>query len=423
MSLLLFMQKIFLFLTFAFVLLGTSACRSISNQDKTTVIRLSGWQSSPSESRLLAKAIEEFEKKNPNIQVKHEVINSQYMDVMKTRLIGNVAPDVFYLEAFEAPSLMKYDVLEPLEAYIEANYDLSDFEPALLDAFRYNGKLYGIPKDFSTLALFYNKKALAEANLSEPPKTWHELEEYAQKLTVDRNHDGRIDRYGLGIVPELPRNVFMLKSFGGELVDRFDRAVFASPSSLKGLQLLIDMYRRDRSAVQPSDVGANSNSEAFGRGSVAMVIEGAWAIPYLQETFPDLQFGTAEIPTIDGRKGTMAFVVAYAIDRESKNKEAAWKLIEYLTSREGMKSWANSGFALPSRKSIAAELKYDRNPLYAPLIAGASYATIWQFGETAPAIVTNFDNQFVSALLGQQPLSQAMQRAQNSANREIYWSK
>lgn len=417
------MKKLLLSLICLFLLLGMSACRSGSKKAEKIVIRLSGWQSSPSESRLLAKAIDEFEKKNPNIKVKHEVINSQYMDVIKTRLIGNVAPDVFYLEAFEAPSLLKYGVLEPLDSYIKAQYDLSDFEPALLDAFRYKGKLYGIPKDFSTLALFYNKDALAEANITEPPKTWDDLSQYAKKLTVDRNKDGKIDRYGLGILPELPRNVFMLEAFGGKLVDEDDRAVFASPSSLKGLQLLIDLYRRDRSAVQPSDVGANNNSETFGRGSVAMVIDGAWAIPYLQETFPNLNFGTAEIPTIEGRKGTMAFVVAYVINRNSKRKDAAWKLIEYLTSQEGMKSWAESGLALPSRQSIAAELKYDRHLLYAPLVAGASYATIWQFGETAPAIVTNFDNQFISALLGQQPLSKAMQRAQDSANREIYWSK
>jgi multiple sugar transport system substrate-binding protein len=87
-----------------------------------------------------------------------------------------------------------------------------------------------------------------------------------------------------------------------------------------------------------------------------------------------------------------------------------------------MKAWANQGVALPSRRSVLARLKYDRNPIYAPLVTGAKYGTIWQAGETLPTIMTNFDNQFVSAMLGQQPLTDAMKRAQETANREIYLS-
>jgi multiple sugar transport system substrate-binding protein len=403
-----------------FCCLLLSACRS--NAPQKIEISLSGWQSNPNEAKLLDQVINQFEAKNPNIRVKREVINIQYMDVIRTRLIGDVAPDVFYLEAVEAPMLMKRGVLEPLNGYINPAFKLDDFEPNLLQAFQHNGTLYGIPKDFSTLALFYNQQAFQAANLKQPPRTWAELNDYAQKLTVDQTGDGKIDQFGIGVAPELPRQAFMIRALGGQLIDQHQYAAFANPNGIKGLQLVIDQYRQYRSAAQPSDVGASSNSEAFGQGKVAMAFEGAWAIPYLKETFPKLQFATAEIPTIAGKKGTMVFTVGYVINRQSKHKAAAWKLIEYLTSQQGMRTWATQGLALPSRRSIAAELKYDRNPLYAPLAAGAQYATIWQGGETLPTIMTSFDNQFVSALLGQQPLSAAMQRAQESANREIYLS-
>lgn len=409
-------------LIFSLLLVLPSACRLQSDKPETIEITLSGWQSNPNESKLLAKVISEFEAKHPNIRVKREVINSQYMDVMRTRLIGDVAPDVFYLEALEAPTLMQSGVLEPLNQYIKPNFNLNDFEPNLLNAFKQNGKLYGIPKDFSTLALFYNQTAFKAANLKEPPKTWAQLNEYAKRLTLDRNQDGKIDQYGIGIAPELPRQAFMIRAFGGQLVDQNQNAAFASPNGIRGLQLVIEQYRRDRTAAQPSDVGANSNSEAFGQGKVAMALEGAWAIPYLKETFPKVKFATAEVPTIAGKKGTMAFTVGYVMNRQSKHKPEAWKLIEFLTSKQGMKTWATQGLALPSRRSVAAELKYDRNPLYAPLVAGAKYATIWQGGETLPTIMTSFDNQFISALLGQQPLPEAMKRAEETANREIYLS-
>jgi multiple sugar transport system substrate-binding protein len=158
----------------------------------------------------------------------------------------------------------------------------------------------------------------------------------------------------------------------------------------------------------------------FGQGRAAMVLSGAWTIPYFKETFPNLKFSTAEVPTINGRKGTMAYTVAYVMNRNAKHKQAAWKLIQYLTSVEGMKISGNQGFALPSRRSVLAELGYDRHPLYSSLVAGSSYATTWQAGETLPTILTNFDNQFISALIGQQSLPEAMKKAQETANREIY---
>jgi multiple sugar transport system substrate-binding protein len=414
-----FMRKL-LSCSIAVSLFCFTGCQS--NSDNKVEITLSGWQSNPNEGKSLDKVIREFEAKNPNIKVKREVINSQYMDVIRTRLIGDVAPDVFYLEAFEAPTLIKYGVLEPLNSYIKPDFKLNDFEPNLLNAFKRNNTVYGIPKDFSTLALFYNSDALKKAGLSKPPETWNELRNYAKKLTIDKNKDGKIDQYGIGIAPELPRQTFMIKAFGGSLVDQNNNAAFANAKGLKGLQLVIDQYRRDRAAAQPSDVGANSNSEAFGQGRIAMAIEGAWAVPYLKETFPNLNFQTAEIPKINNRNGTMIFTVGYVMNRQSKHKNESWKLIQYLTNETGMKTWANQGVSLPSRQSVLAGLRYDRNPIYAPLVSGAKYGTIWQAGETLPTIMTNFDNQFVSAMLGQQTLSEAMKRAQETANREIYLS-
>ena len=385
-----------------------------SDTDNRTTVTLSGWQSSPTEKERLEQVLRDFEAKHPSIKVKFEVISDQYMDVIKTRLIGDAAPDVFYLDAFDAPLLMKYGVLEPLNDYLDA-IDLTDFKPSLLEAFTDEGKIYGLPKDFSTLALFYNKQLFQPAQLTEPPKTWQDLQNYSRKLTLDQ--DGRKEHYGLGITPELARQAFLIKAFGGTLVNQKEEATFATARGLKGLQKLVDLYR-NRTAALPSDVGASSGSEMFGQGKAAMVIEGPWAIPYLQETFPDIEFATDQVPTLGGKRGTMAYTVAYVMNRQAKHKQAAWELIAYLTGQEGMKAWATAGLVLPSRQSVLAALGYEQNPLYAPFIKGTAYATIWQAGENLPAIANQFNNQFLSALLGQ-PLTVAMKKAQATANREI----
>jgi len=387
--------------------------QSSSSASAPVTVKLSGWGGSPVEQKLLKQVLQDFEAQHPHIKVKYEVISDQYMDVIKTRLIGEAAPDVFYLDALEAPFLMSQNVLEPLDNYITPEFDLSDFEANLLDNFKYQNHIYGFPKDYSTLALFYNKKAFAAAGLSSPPATWTELRTYSQQLT------GKLNKYGFGEAPELARQVYKIKAFGGEVINQNGYATFASEAGLRGFQLVIDQYQKDKSSAQKSDVGTNSGSEMFGQEKVAMVIEGNWAIPYLQETFPQLEFATAQLPTINNKKGTMVFTVAYVMSKQSQHKAEAWELISYLTGKAGMQKWTSTGFALPTRKSVSQKFGYEQDPLRSPLVAGVDDATPWQVGKYPAPIVNNFDNQFVSALLGQQPLKQAMLRAQNQANKQI----
>jgi maltose-binding protein MalE len=121
-------------------------------------VKLSGWIGNPLEQKLLKQVIQDFERQHPQIKVKYEAIADQYMDVIKTRLVGEAAPDVFYLDALEAPFLMGQNVLEPLDNYINPKFDLTDIEPNLLKSFKYQNHIYGLPKDYSTLALFYNQR-------------------------------------------------------------------------------------------------------------------------------------------------------------------------------------------------------------------------------------------------------------------------
>jgi multiple sugar transport system substrate-binding protein len=384
-----------------------------------TTLKLGGWGASPAEQRLLKNVLHDFEVQHPNIRVKDEFIAEPYMDIIKTRLVGEAAPDVFYLDGLEAPFLMGQDVLEPLDGYIKPEFDLPDFEETLLNIFKYNNRIYGFPKDYSTLALFYNKKAFANAGLESPPTTWEELRADAKKLTKDTNNDGRIDQYGFGETHELARHAYKIKAFGGRLIDHNSRAAFANQQALQGLQLVLDQYQKERSSANKTDVGTNSGSEMFGQGKAAMVIEGNWAIPFLKETFPKLDFATAEIPKVNNQSGTMIFTVAYVMNKQSKHKSEAWELISYLTGKEGMQKWTGTGFALPTRKSVAANLGYEQDPLRSSLVAGVNYGTPWQVGKFPAAIMNNFDNQFISAMLGEQTLLQAMQRAQNQANQLI----
>lgn len=400
----------------------SAGSNSHENAHRVT-LKMSGWGASPAERRQLQQLLTRFEAQHPHIQVKFEEIADQYMDVMKTRLIGDAAPDVFYLDALEAPFLMANHVLEPLNAYITPEFDLADFEENLLAPFQQQDQIFGLPKDYSTLALFYNQQAFKEAGIAHPPTTWDELQAIAQQLTLDRNHDGRPEQYGLGILPELARQAYLIRAFGGQVVDQQGYAAFASPQAVDGLSLVVNPYRDDHTIARPLDAGANSGTEMFGQAKAAMVIEGNWAIPFLADTFPEIQYATAEVPRVNNQPGTMVYTVAYVMNRQSRHKLEAWELIAYLTGKDGMTQWTETGIALPTRKSVAANLHLENDVRRSALVAGVPYATPWQLGPYPAVIFNQFNNQFISAMLGEQSLPTALQRAQDQANQQIQASE
>ena len=250
-------KKLFSFLAILLVftlligILDNLFLSNISTSSDIVTIKFSGWGASSLEQKLLKQLLKDFEIEHPNIRVKYEVINDQYMDVIKTRLVGEAAPDVFYLDALEAPFLMSQNVLESLDSYIKPEFDLNDFEQTLLESFKYENQIYGLPKDYSTLALFYNKKTLSKKGFTNPPDTWKELRNFSQKLTEDSDNNGRIDKYGFGETLELARQAYKIKAFDGRIIDKNNGyAAFASPEALQGLQLAVEQYQQEKTSAQ-----------------------------------------------------------------------------------------------------------------------------------------------------------------------------
>ncbi len=359
------------------------------------IVRLAG-SMSPGEFILVPKVLAKFKEKYPDIEVKYELISGSYLDIIQTRIAGGTPPSVFYLDDLYAPDFMSKGVLEPLDEYIKRdNIDLSDFYSNLLTAFQYKGKTYGLPKDYNTLGLFYNKKIFSDAGLK-PPKNWEELYAIAKKLTGERN--GKMT-YGLCLPPDLARWLPFLYQADGKLIDSDGKKMaINSPEGLKALKYYAKLID-DKIAVKPSSVGATWCGQAFGLGKVAMAIEGGWLIPSLTNDFPKLEYSIAKLPK-DKKNSTIAFTVAYAISKRCKNKEAAWQLIKYLTGKEGMRAWTELGMALPSRESVAKSGNYyKKNPQWKELIASTKFARPWQFTPGFGRISRNITNNIESVFL------------------------
>lgn len=404
------------------MLVTTTGCSNDNGAEASgdldgTTITVGIWHGNDTEEAAREEVFSSFEEKTGiNVDVR---VYTDFETQLKTDLVGGTAPDVFYVDAFLAPSLIAEGVLTPLDDFIAntEGFDVEDFYVPALEAFQgTDGGQYGLPKDLSTLGLFYNERLLEEAGVSpdDIPTEAADLPAFLADLQ-EKLPEGVVA--GL-TTAELSRHMFMLQANGTNVADDEGYAVLTEADQLEYLQMLIDAYQ-DGIIQRPVDLGHGWSGDSFGSESAAIMIEGNWAIAHIQQNFPDVEFGTREVPTMAGHSGSMMFTVSYAMNAASENQEAAWEFINYVTGTEGMTTAADIASLIPSRQSSSEELDLENHELLAPFAAAASYATPWQKGTTLSIIFREYNNLLPVALTGEMTLEEAMNAAEEAANRDI----
>lgn len=346
-----------------------------------TEVRLSGWASSPSETALLESLLYKFSVENPDILVKYEPITGDYKQALLTGIASGTEPDIFYVDIFWWQELAKNDVLLPIDDMMKASgVKREDFIPSLIDAFTFDGKTYGIPKDFNTLGMFYNKDLFDKAGLEYPTDdwTWDNLKESAAKLTDLSDTNKPV--YGFCTPPDPGRFPAFVFQNGGTVMNAdFSDTTLDSDAAVKAAEFYTS-FRSEKIGAIPSDLGEGWQGTLFGKGQCAMVYEGGWLIPYLRDQFPGTKYGVVLPPAGPAGEGNMIFTVAWGISANTKNPEATWKVMEFLTNEASQTAVLESGFALPSRISLQDSDYLKNNPNTAAIFKGAlnnAYPFFW----------------------------------------------
>lgn len=341
-------------------------------------LRFSSWQSSPTEERIIRECLEDFKKAQPEIDFDYQPIPGNYPEKIQLMLGTGKAPDLFWLKGDTAPAYLNFEVLKPLDEFLEQDpdFDVDDFFPVFKDAFKYKGKYYGFGKDFNAYVLFYNEDMFKEAGINEPPKDWRELEAFAKALTTNDPANNKITRHGMVIEPTIDMVLPFAFQNNGQIIDAENTITIGEPAFTEALEFYISLYENNIATI-PADQGAGWNGDVFGRGKAAMAVSGAWMIPYLKENYPDINFKVAELPA-GKRKATVAFCNAYVMPENSKFASDSWAMISYLAGKEGMKTWTSSGIALPTRKSVALENGFYEDSTFGVFMKSTEYATMYK---------------------------------------------
>jgi multiple sugar transport system substrate-binding protein len=347
---------------------------------------LSGWQSSGDEGKALDAVLAGFKAAYPNIKLDYQPVATDYATAMAAKFSSGAPPDVFYVDSSLAPDWIDQGVLEDVGTMAtERGFDTSQFFPGYLDAFKGpDGKIYGFPKDGNTLGMAYNTDMFSAAGL-QPPTTWDELKAAATKLTTG-------NQKAFCLSSTLDRALAFIYQNGGSLLsDDKTTDTIDTPEVKDALTTYLGWFKSGQGG-RPADLkGDDWCGKALGLKQVAMIFEGGWLDPYMKSTYPGTNYAWAEMPK-GTQQATLGFTVSYSIGADSKNKDAAWVLLTYLTGPDGMKIWTQGGIANPSRKDVPPAAGKEI------LVKGADYAKPWSFIPGFSKINDAFNNAMTAQI-------------------------
>jgi multiple sugar transport system substrate-binding protein len=347
-------------------------------------VTLGQWESSPAEGTALKSALDAFATAYPKIKVTQTTIPGDYRAAMVTKFGASDVPDLFYVNAEYAPEWMSNGFLQPLDDYIQRQaFDTSKFFPDYASIFQQDGVTYGLPKDGNTIAMAVNTDLVPN-----PPTTMDELVQVAQSL----KGNSKI-KAPMCLNPALDRGLAFLYAQGGSLLsDDGTTATIDSPASKTAVQWYMDLFKNGLGETN-TQLGDGWCGEALGKGDVAIAFEGGW-LKGAMDAFPDTKWKFVEMPTgSSGQKVTINYTAAYSIGTDSKNKDQAWVLMQYLTGPEGMAKWTAGGIAVPSRSDVAVPQGCE------VIVAGAAYAKAGSgFMPGYPDVQKAFSDEFQKQL-------------------------
>ncbi len=362
--------------------------------------------------RLLDEVIGE-ELAAEGITLKYEPLEGDYNAALFNQLSAGTAGDIFYIPVETAPGIIATGKVLPLA---DLSVDTSPFIGSLLAPYSIDGKVYGIPKDFNTLALHYNKDLFDEAGVEYPndDDNWDTL---AEKIRGVAALGG--DVKGICFPAGYDRFGAFAFATGWAPFDAEGKTNLTDPNFKAAVEWYTGLVK-EGVAVQPSDIGAGWTGDCLKSDNVGIAIEGAWILGFLRDNAPNLQYGTAKMPMgPSGQRGNFIYTVAYGVNADSPNQEAAAKVLQALTSEKAQQWVLEQGLAIPSRSSIA------NNPYFAEqtpeamankaVFEGAADGNVYgfQFGSVGTDWMTPVNAALAAIMTGQKDVDTALTDAQS----------
>ncbi|HEX6703193.1 MAG TPA: sugar ABC transporter substrate-binding protein [Albitalea sp.] len=319
----------------------------------------------------------DFEKANPGITIRIVQTGwADYWTVLATSFVSGTAPDVITDHLMKYPEFAKNNQIVDLMPYIRGdNIDTSVYAPGLYELWGRDGRQYGLPKHWDTVAMAVNmdhaRKAgvtLAELqDMNWNPRDGGSFETIVRRLTLDAKGNNALS-------PQFDKRHVVMYGYQnpghGGMMGQTDWSHFAvsngfrfqdrpwdpnfhydDPKLVQTLVYLASLPGKGLSA--PYEHAKPLGSKAmFIAGKVAIVPEGSWMVTNFRD---HARFAHAWVPLPVGPIGTRASMfngIADSISSGSRVKEEAWKWVKYLGSTACQEVVASHGVVFPAIKGM-----------------------------------------------------------------------
>ncbi|WP_226891357.1 ABC transporter substrate-binding protein [Paraclostridium bifermentans] len=351
-------------------------------------------------------SINDFEKDNPNVDV--QVIPAGW-DEANSKLVSliqaNDDPDVIITGSRSLRQFTEMGAIEKLDTYMTDSFKESRVENVLNTA-NINGAQYGIPLAFSSRALYYRTDLIKE-----PPTTWDELLEIAETITKENP-----EIYGFAIPTDITSGTDELFNFiyqnGGSATDENGNIKLATDENIETLEFLKE-FNDKKIIPDPVSTSRSDQAKMFQNGNLAMFISGPWEKETLDSSADTAPYAVVLLPA--GTKMAETLVTdSFSISSQSKNKELAWKLIEYMGQFEYQNAYDEAIGFFPILKQEENEERYNTEFL-------KPFKDMIQYGVSEPQVPVwdTFNSEFVKAVQKVMTGNLTAEEALNSAEKEL----
>jgi multiple sugar transport system substrate-binding protein len=292
---------------------------------------------------IMEELAEAFTAQNANVSVDVQVTPwDEYWTKLRASVSGGAAADVFWMNG---PNFQLYagnDVIAPLTENIDADgVDVSVYPQGMLDLYTLDGELYTLPRDFDTIAVWYNKEIFDEAGVPYPEDgwTWDDFRETAAELT---DPDAGI----WGASAHMSGHEYFYNTIhqaGGYVISE-DAATsgYDDPASIEGLRFWTDLIEQGYSPDQQTMIDTLPD-QLFASGRIAMYWGGSWRVTQFTENEYTREVADVAPLPMGVQRASVVHGVANVISAETEHPDEAWEFMKFLGSREAAEILGRSG--------------------------------------------------------------------------------
>lgn len=270
--------------------------------------------------------LEGFQKENPNITVQYEALDwDTTLEKLNVVMTGGTPPDVVTTDMTWLPKFAALGGFTDLKQLSGGKlngvaWDQA-YTPGALEAITYNDQIVAALYDFDVYALYYRADLFEQKGLK-VPTNWAELNDVSKNLAEG-------DKYLYQWLPETFHGSQWIYENGGNLLSADNKTVvFNSPEAIEGITAYAGLLTNKTAIYWGADQGERIQGIKDGR--IAMFSDGPYNMGIMKSAAPEMSgMWKVAVHPYSKQPGSYLGGTGLVIPAQSKQKEAAWKFIEY----------------------------------------------------------------------------------------------